>query len=183
MRFFPCFFLICKANARVQPHKDGARPALFQNFFVVLRIRCFLSFSVLLVCKLYCCHRMATKLQLTNTSYHIMSCHISYHIMSYIISYVISYHISCHIISYPNIQKPTACHNICNLCAKMACSSFELIFTFLYAGSSLLNAPSDSFLVSTCLFPTLPFFQSHKQTYNGIRYEDSRSYFSVIIQN
>ena len=115
--------------------------------------------------------------------YHIIAYHI-YHIIYHIMSCHISYHISCHIISYPNIQKPTACHNdLCNLCAKMACSSFELIFTFLYAVSSILNAPNDSFLVSTCLLPTLPFFQSHKRKYNGIRYEDSKSYFSVIIQD
>jgi hypothetical protein len=28
---FPCFFLSCKANAKVKPAKDGARPALFRN--------------------------------------------------------------------------------------------------------------------------------------------------------
>jgi hypothetical protein len=33
---FPCFFLICKANVRVLTRKDGALPALFQNFCVVL---------------------------------------------------------------------------------------------------------------------------------------------------
>jgi len=32
---FPCFFLSCKANARVKTRKDGARPALFQNVCVV----------------------------------------------------------------------------------------------------------------------------------------------------
>jgi hypothetical protein len=57
------------------------------------------------------CHRLETKLQLTDiisyhiihhiTSYHITSHHISYHIISYIISYhIISYIISHHIISY-----------------------------------------------------------------------------------
>jgi len=29
---FPCFFLSCKANARVKIRKDGAQPALFQQF-------------------------------------------------------------------------------------------------------------------------------------------------------
>jgi len=48
--------------------KDGARPALFQNFCVVL---CIVSFCALFVCKcvLYYCHRVATQLQLTNISY------------------------------------------------------------------------------------------------------------------
>ena len=58
---FPCFFLSCKANARVKPRKDGARPALFHyfcvilNFCVVLCVVCFLSFFVLCVCvNVYC---------------------------------------------------------------------------------------------------------------------------------
>jgi len=29
---YPCFFLSCKANARVKIRKDGARTALFQIF-------------------------------------------------------------------------------------------------------------------------------------------------------
>ena len=33
---FPRFFLCCKANARIKPTKEGARPTLFQNFCVVL---------------------------------------------------------------------------------------------------------------------------------------------------
>jgi len=36
---FPCFFLSCKANARVKTRKDGARTALFQ-------IICYLCCSV-----------------------------------------------------------------------------------------------------------------------------------------
>jgi hypothetical protein len=67
----PCFFLSCKANARGNNRKDGARPAFFLNFCVVLCIVCFLSFCVLFVCKcvLNCCHRVATQLQLINISY------------------------------------------------------------------------------------------------------------------
>ena len=45
---FPCFFLTCKANARVKTRKDRARPALLQNlccsmyclFCVVLCVVC-----------------------------------------------------------------------------------------------------------------------------------------------
>ena len=48
---FPCFFLSCKANSRVITRQEGARPALFQNFCVVLCIVCFASFCVLFVCK------------------------------------------------------------------------------------------------------------------------------------
>jgi hypothetical protein len=73
---FPCLFLSCKANAR----KGGARPTLFQTFCVVLYIVCFVSLCVLLVCKcvLYYCHRVATQLQLTDISYHILFSIASY---------------------------------------------------------------------------------------------------------
>ena len=62
---FSCLFLSCKGNAMVKTRKDGAQPALFQNFCVVLYILCFASFFVLFVCKcvLYNCHRVATQLQ------------------------------------------------------------------------------------------------------------------------
>jgi hypothetical protein len=47
------------------------------NFCVVLCIVCFVAFCVLFVCKcvLYYCHQVATQLQLTNISYHIVSYH------------------------------------------------------------------------------------------------------------
>jgi len=44
---FPCFFLSCKANARLKPVKDGARPALFLIF--VLLYTFFVLFYVLFV--------------------------------------------------------------------------------------------------------------------------------------
>ena len=63
---FPCFFPKCQCKIR----KDGARPALFPNFSVVLCIVCFMSFCVLFVCKcvLHYCHRVATQLYRTNIS-------------------------------------------------------------------------------------------------------------------
>ena len=82
---FPCFFLSCKANARVKPAKTRHGPHSSQflccsmylfccskYFCVVLWIFCFVSFSVLFVCIciLYYCHRLATQLQLN--IYHII---------------------------------------------------------------------------------------------------------------
>ena len=88
-------------------------------FSVVLCILCFVSFRVLCVCVcvcvcvrvcvcvcvLYYCHRVATQLQLTNISYHIISQYITYHISHHIYHniYIISYHTipyQSHIISY-----------------------------------------------------------------------------------
>ena len=73
---FPCFFLSCKANARVKPAKMGHGPHSFNfcvvlcTFCVVLCIVCFVTYSALYVCKcvLNYCHRVATQLQL-NISY------------------------------------------------------------------------------------------------------------------
>jgi len=81
---FPCFFLSCKANARVKPAKTGHGPhssyllSCSLYFCVVLRI--FVLFYELFVLwrSLYCtwvlnnCHRVAIQLQL-NISYHITS--------------------------------------------------------------------------------------------------------------
>jgi hypothetical protein len=62
------FFFLGKCQGITS--QDGARPALFQNCCVVICIVCFVSFYVLSVCKrvLYYCHRVTTKLQLTNIS-------------------------------------------------------------------------------------------------------------------
>ena len=67
---FPCFFLSCKANARVKPAKTGHGPHSSKHFCVVLCIVCFVLFCVLFVCicVLYYCHRVSTQLQLTNIS-------------------------------------------------------------------------------------------------------------------
>jgi hypothetical protein len=52
---FPCFFLSCKANARVKPaFLDGARPALFHILFfsliVLFYVLLFVLGYVLFVC-------------------------------------------------------------------------------------------------------------------------------------
>jgi hypothetical protein len=53
-RFFPCFFLSCKANARVKPAKTGHGPHSYQflccsmYFCVVLYIVCVYMYTVLL---------------------------------------------------------------------------------------------------------------------------------------
>jgi hypothetical protein len=66
---FPCFFLSCKANARVKPTKTGHGPHSFQVFvlFYVLFV-CVVLCIVFCKCVLYYCHRVATQLQLTNIS-------------------------------------------------------------------------------------------------------------------
>jgi hypothetical protein len=68
---FRAFTLVVKQMPGYITHKDGARPAFFQNFCVVLYIVRFLSFCILFVCKrvLYYCHRVENPLQLTNISY------------------------------------------------------------------------------------------------------------------
>ena len=61
---FPCFFLSCKANARVKQTKTGHGPhsskmfVLFCVFFLLCRSVC--------KCVLYYCHRVATRPKLTN---------------------------------------------------------------------------------------------------------------------
>jgi hypothetical protein len=74
----PCFFLSCKANARVKPVKteQGSHSSKFLccsmyllccsvYFCVVVCTVCFVSFSVLFmcICVLNYCHRVATELQ------------------------------------------------------------------------------------------------------------------------
>jgi hypothetical protein len=46
---FPCFFLSCKANARVKTRKDGARPAPFQ-YFLCCSMYCLFCVVLCTVC-------------------------------------------------------------------------------------------------------------------------------------
>jgi len=83
---YPCFFLSCKANARVKPAKTWHGPhsswllccsMYFLCCSMYFCIVCFVTFSVLFVCicVLNNCYRVATQLQL-NISYYIIWYHI-----------------------------------------------------------------------------------------------------------
>ena len=65
---FLCFFLSCKANARVILAKTGHGPhssKIVVLFYVLFVLYC-------LCVNVYYCHRVTTQLQLTNISYHII---------------------------------------------------------------------------------------------------------------
>jgi hypothetical protein len=59
LRFFRAFFSVTRQMPGIT-WQDGAQPALFLNFCVVLCIVCFLLFCVLFVCKcvVYYCHQV-----------------------------------------------------------------------------------------------------------------------------
>jgi len=81
-------------------------------------------------------------------------------------------------------QNPTVNLNaLCSSCAKIACCSSQLIFTFAYAASNIHNASSNSSAVSTFVLLTPLFIQPNKQKPNGFRSGDSNSSFSVTIHN
>jgi hypothetical protein len=75
---FPCFFLGCKANARVTPAKMGHGPHS-SNIFVLFSVFFVLFYVLFVLCRsVYClcvneywthCHLIATELQLRNISY------------------------------------------------------------------------------------------------------------------
>jgi hypothetical protein len=85
----PCFFLSCKANARVKLAKTGHGPHS-STLVVICVVLC-----IICLCVNVYCHRVTTQLQLINI-YHIIPYHISYRI----VSHIISYHIIYNIISY-----------------------------------------------------------------------------------
>ena len=66
----PCFLLSCKANARVKLVKTWHGPHS-SNLVVICVVRLlFVSLCVMFLCKcvLYYCHRVSTRLHLTNIS-------------------------------------------------------------------------------------------------------------------
>ena len=64
---FPCFFLGCKANARVILAKTGHGP--HSSKIIVLFYVLFVSYrSMYCLCVNVYCHRVTTQLQLTNIS-------------------------------------------------------------------------------------------------------------------
>ena len=69
---FPCFFLSCKANARVKLAKTGHGPHS-STLVVICVVRLFLCCSMYYFCVNLYCHRVATQLQLINISYNIIS--------------------------------------------------------------------------------------------------------------
>jgi hypothetical protein len=71
LRFFRAFSSVVRQMPGLNPQRRGTAHTL-HNCYVVLCIVCFVLFYVLFVCicVLYCCHRVATQLQLTNISYH-----------------------------------------------------------------------------------------------------------------
>ena len=65
---FPCFFLSCKANARVKLAKTGNGPHS-STLVVICVVRFYLCCSMYCLCVNVCCHRVTTQLQLINISY------------------------------------------------------------------------------------------------------------------
>jgi hypothetical protein len=78
LRFFRVFSSVVRQMPGYNSQSRGTARSL-PYFCVVLCIVCFVSFCVPSVCKcvLYNCHRVATKLQLTNTSYHTSNIHFN----------------------------------------------------------------------------------------------------------
>jgi len=70
----PCSFLSRMGNARVKPAKMGHGPHSSKIFvlFYVLFVLCHSVYYFMCKWVLYYCHRVATQLQLTNISYHII---------------------------------------------------------------------------------------------------------------
>jgi hypothetical protein len=70
---FPCFFLSCKANARVKFAKTGHGPHSIAlvcicvvRMLLFVLFGCYLRFSMYCLCVNVYCHRVTTQLQLIN---------------------------------------------------------------------------------------------------------------------
>jgi hypothetical protein len=69
---FPCFFLSCKANARVKLATTGHEPHSTTLVCICVVRLLFVLFGCYLCCSMYClcvnvyCHRVTTQLQLIN---------------------------------------------------------------------------------------------------------------------
>ena len=90
---FPCFFLSCKANARVYLANTGARSALFLISEMCCSSYCFCRLCCSMYClfvNVYCTTAIGCQSNCSLQIYHIIY-HIPYHIVSYTISYHISY--------------------------------------------------------------------------------------------
>jgi len=93
---FPCFFLSCKANARVKPAKTGHGP--HSSWFLCRSVYCLFCVVPCIVCVYMCTvllppggYPIAVK-YISYRMYHIYI----YHILSYHIIYIISYHTTPH---------------------------------------------------------------------------------------
>ena len=77
----PCFFLSCKANARVKLAKMDHDPHSSKLVVICVVLLLFALFFVLFVCKCvsYYCHRVLTQMQLTNISYYIIMIRVREH--------------------------------------------------------------------------------------------------------
>jgi hypothetical protein len=64
---FPCFFLGCKANARLKLAKTGHGPHS-TTLVVFVLFGCYLYCSIYYLCVNVYCHRVTTQLQLINIS-------------------------------------------------------------------------------------------------------------------
>jgi len=76
---FPCFFLICKTNARVKLAKEGHGPHSSTLVVICVVRLLFVLFYVLFVCVNIYCLRVTTQLQLTNISYQVSNASFRHH--------------------------------------------------------------------------------------------------------
>jgi len=104
---FPCFFLSCKANARVKLAKTGHGSHSSTLFVIcVVRLLFVLFYFMYYLCVNVYCHRVTTQLQLINISYRIISSalHNRLSLTLYRVFYEF-WMLLCKIISYVSVIK------------------------------------------------------------------------------